>query len=187
MSESIKKMPIKIKFGSEAKPKPPQARISLQITRTLDNNLLIHDHEYLDIVIVPSENKITLMPKPYVDKDIYDYQRDLMYDLQQKGILEDYPTGGPVFGMVEATYPKTSESGVDTLEALLYQLDKYLAKTQAEEHKAREYDENIEDNFTDPPADETTAYGEIPPYQDTPGANSIGAPTYTFAGYGYLY
>lgn len=180
-------MPIKIKFAKLPEPKKPQAVVSLDVVRTLDNNLLVKDHEYLDIVINPAENKLMLLPKPYIDKDVYDYQRDLMYNLQQHGIIEGFPQGGAVFGMVEANYPSESQSGVDTLEALLFQLDRYLSHVKSEEYKAREYDENIEDNFTDPPADETTAYGEIPPYQDTPGANQVGNPTYTFAGYGYLY
>jgi hypothetical protein len=149
--------------------------------------LLVSDHDYIDIAIVPSENKLTLLPKPYVDKDVYDYQRDLMYNLHQHGIINDFPQGGPVFGMMEATYPPTSDSGVDTLEVLLFQLEKYLEATQAANIKAREYDKNIEDNFVDPPADETTPYGKIPPYQDTPAGQALGDPTYTFAGYGYLY
>ena len=66
-------------------------------------------------------------------------------------------------------------------------ISEYIKQTTHDELVADEYDENIEDNFTDPPPDETTEYGEIKPYQDTPGANAIGDPTYTFAGYGYYY
>ena len=64
-------MPITIKIGDAAKEekKPIQASISLQIKKTLDGNLLIMDHEYLDIVINPSEGKIITMPKPNIEKD----------------------------------------------------------------------------------------------------------------------
>ena len=181
-------MPITIKIASDAEPARPavQETISLKMSKTLDGNLLINDHKYIDIVVVPKEGRIVTMPKPYAEKDVYDYQKDFMYYLFKNGISNAMaPEGGPFIGMVETTYPL--ESKVDPLQASLYMISEYIAETNSEELTAEEYNENIEDNFVDPPADETTAYGEIKPYQDTPGANAIGDPTYTFAGYGYLY
>ena len=45
-------MPITIKIGDAVKeePKPIQASIALQVKKTLDGNLLINDHKYLDII-----------------------------------------------------------------------------------------------------------------------------------------
>ena len=48
------------------------------------------------------------------------------------------------------------------------------------------YDKNIEDRFTDPTDEDSTAYGEIKPEQDEPYHQSYD-PTYTFAGQGYFY
>ena len=182
-------MPIKFTIG-DASPKQeqqqPQATIGLKISKTLDGNLLINDHRYVDIVIIPKEGRIVTMPKPYAEKDVYDYQKDLMYYLFKNGVSDAMnPEGGAFIGMVETTYPLDGD--VDSLQASLLLISEYIAKSKDEERVADEYDKNIEDNFVDPPDDETTKYGEIPPYQDTPGANAIGDPTYTFAGYGYLY
>ena len=181
-------MPITIKIGDSATPekKPIQASVSLQIKKTLDGNLLIMDHEYLDILIVPSEGKIVTMPKANVDKDVYDYQKELMDDLFKGGVSDaSAPRGGAVFGMVETKYP--TEGDVDTLQAVLYRIDKFLSKTADAEKFAREYDENIEDRFTDPNAEDSTRYGEIPPYQDTPEGANDSLATYAYAGYGYFY
>jgi hypothetical protein len=182
-------MPITFKIGDSSaneEQRPIQATIELQISKTLDGNLLINDHKYMDIVVVPSEGRIVTMPKPYAEKDVYDYQKDLMYYLFKSGISNAMaPEGGPFIGMMETNYPLDSE--VDPLQASLLMISEYIAKTAADEMVADEYDENIEDNFVDPPDTKTTEYGEIKPYQDTPGANAIGDPTYTFAGYGYLY
>ena len=182
-------MPITIKIGDAVKEesKPVQASIVLQIKKTLDGNLLINDHEYLDILISPKENKIVTMPKPNVEKDVYDYQKDLMYDLFKGGVTDAAaPRGGAVFGMVETAYP--AEGNVDTLQAVLFRISEYLKRIQNSEQVAHEYDENIEDRFTDPNAKDSTRYGEIPPYQDTPeGRANAADPTYTFAGYGYYY
>lgn len=182
-------MPITIKIGDAVKEesKPVQASIALQVKKTLDGNLLINDHEYLDILISPKENKIVTMPKPNVEKDVYDYQKDLMYDLFKGGVTDAAaPRGGAVFGMVETAYP--AEGDVDTLQAVLFRISEYLKRIQNSEQVAQEYDENIEDRFTDPNAQDSTKYGEIPPYQDTPEGRANSAdPTYTFAGYGYYY
>lgn len=181
-------MPITIKIGDSAPEKKPiQASIALQVKKTLDGNLLINDHKYLDIIISPKEGKIVTMPKPNVEKDVYDYQKDLMYDLFKGGVTDAAaPKGGPVFGMVETTYP--TEGDVDTLQAVLYRISEFLRRTANSEQFAEEYDEHIEDRFTDPSAKDSTRYGEIPPYQDTPEGSALqGDPTYTFAGYGYYY
>ena len=138
-------MPITIKIGDSAKEekKPIQASITLQVKKTLDGNLLINDHKYLDIIISPAEGKVVTMPKPNVEKDVYDYQKDLMYDLYKGGVTAAAaPRGGAVFGMVETTYP--TEGDVDTLQAVLYRISEYLKHVADAEQVAEEYDENIE-------------------------------------------
>jgi hypothetical protein len=181
-------MPVTFKIhGSQSTKKQPdpQATISLEISQTLDGNLLINDHQYIDIVVMPKESKIVAIPKPYAERDVYDYQHALMYTLFKGGVITGPIQGGVTFGMVEASYPSTAN--VDPVQAVLYQISEFIKNTAHDEIRAEEYEENIEDNFSDPPDDETTPYGKIPPYQDTAGANAIGDPTYTFAGYGYLY
>ena len=80
-------MPITIKIGDSAPEKKPiQASVSLQVKKTLDGNLIITDHQYLDIVINPQEGKILTMPKPQIEKDVYDYQKEFMNDLFQGGV-----------------------------------------------------------------------------------------------------
>ena len=183
-------MPLKIKIapaGGELKEKKPiQASVGLQISKTLDGNLLVNDHQYLDIVIAPPQKKIFTIPKPYVERDVFEYQRDIMYDLFKGGIANKLmPEGGIGFGIVETTYTESDE--IDPIQAILYRLSEYFRKTAHNEEKAEEYDENIEDRFTDPDASDSTKYGSIPPYQDTPAGKEQGDPTYTFAGYGYYY
>mgnify|MGYP003625664147 CR=1 FL=1 len=110
-------MPIKIKLPPEitspegkVEKKPVQASIFLKIKKTLDGNLLIDDHEYMDIVIVPSDNKIMTMPKPYSEKESYQYQKEFMYDMFKSGVLVvDSTQGGLKFGVLEAQYPEEGE------------------------------------------------------------------------------
>jgi|TARA_R110000824_G_scaffold103611_2_gene246158 hypothetical protein len=182
-------MPLKITLPSatqEEEVKPPQATIGLRITKTLDGNLLIDDHQYLDILVVPPENKIICMPKPFVEKDVYDYQKELMQSLFKGGITNaGDPQAAAQFGVMETTYPAEGEG--DPLQVVLLQLYEFFKRTEDQDSLAQEYDKNIEDRFTDPTPEDSTAYGEILPYQDTPEGSQISDSTYTFAGWGYMY
>ena len=66
-------MPLKIKIN---KPKPPQATIELQVRKTLAGNLLITDHEKMNIVVSPKTKTVSTIPKMYTgdNTNIYSYQ-----------------------------------------------------------------------------------------------------------------
>lgn len=180
-------MTIKIKLNIPQK-QPPQAQIPLKITKTLDGNLIIDDHEYMDIVVNPTEGKIISLPKPYAEKDVYEYQREFMYYLFKGGVTEAAsPRGGISFGMMETPYIIDSNIGVNSLQTVLFLISEYVKKSASDDEFSKEYDKNVEDRFVDPSESETTEAGEIPPYEDNPEAYQIGDPTYSFAGYGYLY
>tara|TARA_R100000808_G_scaffold23253_1_gene51410 strand:- start:8732 stop:9271 length:540 start_codon:yes stop_codon:yes gene_type:complete len=179
-------MPINISF--QKREPAVQAQIPLKISKTLDGNLIIDDHECMDIVVNPMEGRIITLPKPYAEKDVYEYQRDLMYYLFKGGVTDAaVPTGGAAFGMVEASYPTKSSIHINSLQSVLYLISEYIATTAHDEDLAKEYDKNIEDRFVDPPDSETTALGQVQPYEDNPEAYQTGDPTYSFAGYGYYY
>lgn len=181
-------MPLKIKIANSpttTEKKEPQASIALNVVKTLDGNLLIKDHDYIDILISPSKNLIVSMPKMNVEKETYDYQRDLARYLFEKGITTGPPQGAADFGMLESTYPATAD--VNPVQAALYQIERYIVKASQDTAIAREYDENIEDRFTDPTDKDSTKYGEIPPYQDTPEGAADSYVPYVYAGMGYYY
>jgi hypothetical protein len=179
-------MPIKIRLGGydQSEKKPIQATISLKISKTLNGNLLISDHKHMDIIVVPKENKIVTLPKPYAEIDTFPIQQEFMYSLFKGGVVDGFgPQGGPVFGMLEAKYPDTSD--VDPVQAVLYQVEKYIKETRDDDAVLVAYDNNIEDRFVDPSDEESTDYGEIPPYEDTPGGSTTSVSSYY--GYGYQY
>ena len=179
-------MTIKIKIGDDTKTesKPTQATISLKVSKTLDGNLLINDHKHVDIVVVPKDNKIITMPKPYAEIDTFQTQKEFFYSLFKGGVTEGFEVeGGVTFGTMEAKYP--AEADVDPLQAVLLQIERYIKETSDDEAVFDNYDANIEDNFIDPDAQKSTEAGEVPPYEDTPEGSQT--PTYSYYGYGYRY
>jgi len=180
-------MPLKIKIN---KPKPVQATVELQIRKTLAGNILITDHEKMNIVVSPAAKTVSAIPKMYTgdNSNIYSYQRDLMTSLENGGVIDhNMIQGGLKFGVLEAKIGD-GEEGVDPIQVTLLEVEKYIKKSQGEEIKAQEYDKDIEDRFTDPSDAETTELGEVTPEEDTPyGRLSGQSSTYSFVGYGYLY
>ncbi len=178
-------MPIKITLGASEEELPTQATITLQVKKTLAGNILVDDHDKMSIVLVPSKMKIITIPKPYAGEGIYDYQRDLMDSLFQGGVLEyDSIQGGMNFGVLEGTISENEK--MDPIQVALLEVEKFIKKSSADEMIATEYDHDIEDRFTDPTDEDSTAYGEIPPYQDTPEGAQDTLP-YSYIGAGYYY
>ena len=46
--------------------KGPVFTIKLDARKTLDNNIIVYDHRFFNVVFVPFKNKILTMPKPHV-------------------------------------------------------------------------------------------------------------------------
>ena len=55
----------------------PQTSVELNARKTLDGNLLIMDHDDIDIVVLPQENKILSFPKEASIDDTYNTQNRL--------------------------------------------------------------------------------------------------------------
>jgi hypothetical protein len=184
-------MPITIKFknkDTKEEKLPVQATVALQVTETLDGNLLISDHDKIDIIIMPSEGKIVTMPKVGAGDNIYEYQRDFINSLYRGGVVNhESIQGGPQFGVLEASYNIENDK-VDPVQVALLEVEKYLKMVAGEDAKSEEYDKNIEDRFTDPDEDLTTELGEITREEDEPYRQSqVQGSKYSFTGHGYLY
>lgn len=186
-------MPIKIKLNptaTPAAPVKPDATIELRISKTLAGNYLIKDHRLLDIVVMPTEGRVAAVAKPRVaDIDtVYEHQKDLMDSLFRSGIVEyDTIQGALSFGVLES-YFKTDAQGVDPVQVVLLEIERYIKQTASDGWEAEEYDKNIEDRFTDPNSSDSTALGSVKPEQDEPYAlSTVQGGTYGFSAYGYYY
>ena len=92
------------------KPEEKQASASLNIRKSLDGNLMIFDHEEIDIVVMPSKNKIVAFAKDELSDATYAAQDRLFYDLSKKGIIQPETVhAGSVYGSMEATISQSYE------------------------------------------------------------------------------
>ena len=90
-------MAIKIKIGSKPAPPKIERNFELKIRKTLDGNLMIFDHADIDIVILPTKNKVLALPKETMTDAVYGAQNRLFAHLKRKGVIDLTSVQGAMF------------------------------------------------------------------------------------------
>jgi len=146
-----------------APPKEPQKVVELDMRRSLDGNLMIFDHEDIDIVLVPATNKVIAFPKELMEDRVYATQDRFFYFLRKKGVINpDTVKGGAVYGSFEATISTPIEEGVSAPQVALNVIDKFIKEEKPYFRKYHELEDEWEENLTDPSNMDSTALGDVP-------------------------
>ena len=138
-------------------------KIKLKARRTLDGNIMILDHEDIDIVFLPEKNKCVSFPKSVMSDKVYAAQ-DRMYDfLAKKGIISRHTIrGGNVFGSMEAEVLESTIPGIDQGQAFLYTVHEYLTGEKPYFKSSQEFDDDRLDHLLRPGDEESTELGDVP-------------------------
>jgi hypothetical protein len=155
-------------------------RISLKARRTLDGNVMIFDHEDIDIVLNLESSKCTSFPKGQMTDKAYQAQ-DRMYNyLAQRGIIDKSSIrGGNIHGSLEGSLLESKIPGVDKLQACLYILSEYLNQEKPYFRSAAEFEDDRLDYMLRPSVEDTTELGDVP-QSDRKGSMHPGIRPYGF-------
>ena len=147
----------------ESTPEKPQKVIKLDIRKSLDGNLMIFDHQDIDIVLMPSANKIIAFPKDLMEDRTYATQDRFFYFLRKKGIINpETVKGGAVYGSFEATISTPIEEGVSAPQAALNVIDKFIKEERPYFRKYHELEDEWEEELTNPDDRHSTDLGDVP-------------------------
>ena len=172
---------INIKGGEKKEVEKPEDTVTLDARKTLDGNLMVFDHEDVDIVLVPSSNKIMVFPKDLMEERIYHTQDRFFYFLRKKGvILPDSVKGGSVYGSMEATIATPIDEGVNASQVALHVVSKFIEEEKPYFRKYHELEAEYEEELTDPDIMHSTDLGDVP---QTPKKGSL-RPGYIRGPYG---
>ena len=158
---------ITVKIGDAAtgaiEEKPVQAKMSLQIRRSLDGNYMIFDHPEIDVVILPEESKIISFAKDKSSKEVYQAQSRLFDFLRNKGVI-DFQTvqGGNLYNSLEAEIPVSKLEGVSSIQSVLFNISKFMQEEQPYYSFLEAYFNEEEETLLDPDAEHSTELGEVP-------------------------
>jgi len=154
-TEEPKKEEIKIIFG------PRFIKVKLNIRKTLDNNIVIYDHPLIDIVIIPSKNKIFTIPKDNVTSDTYPAQNRYFKFLDRKGVLiKGTIRSGAIINSLESFYPPNDK--IDVMQVIILLTKRFMEKEMEFIDISKNYEENVEDMYVNPDEEDTTELGEVP-------------------------
>lgn len=157
-------------------------RIKLQAKRTLEGNILIVDHEDIDIVLIPEKNKCIAFPKENMSDKVYASQDRLYKFLAKKGILSHSSVrGGNVFGAMEAEIFESKIPGIDPMQAFLYALHEHLEAERPYFRSSSEYEDDRLDALLRPSDEESTDLGDVPQ------SDQKGSMTKQIGPYGFQY
>ena len=152
-------MAITIKIGR----KKEEITLQLETRRTLDGNILIYDHDDMDIALLLKEKKILTFPKTKPSTSLYDSQNRLFEFLRQKGLIVlDSIRGGNIFGSIEAMIAESQDEDYDTLSYVLYGISEFMKREQPYLDYIEDYEQMMDDYLVDPTDEDSTELGEVP-------------------------
>ena len=146
--------PIKIQFKE-------QIKVDLNLRKALNGDYMIFDHPLFDIVLMPKKNKIVTFIRKNSKIEAYSSQDEFFEFLRRKGmIIPDTIQGGNVYGSLEASYPINNDA--DTIQMFLHLIYNYMKEKGNSLAKALDYEEDVEDFYSEPSEEDSTELGEVP-------------------------
>ena len=139
-------------------------RIKLQAKRTLEGNILILDHEDIDIVLIPEKKKCIAFPKENMNDKVYASQDRLYKFLAKKGVMSHSSVrGGNVFGALEADIFESSLPGIDSIQAFLYAIHEHFNEERPYfRTTSSEYEDDRLTRLLEPSDEDSTELGDVP-------------------------
>lgn len=141
---------------------PPKTKVKLNIRKTIDGNIIIQDHPYIDIIISPSKSKIIALSTIAMDDKVYYTQNKYFDFLYKRGVIDPSTIqAGNIYASMEAAIPQTQEK-VDPVEVLIFSTALFMDS----ERPSFEYEKAMrkaqDDYLTDPTEEDSTELGEVP-------------------------
>ncbi len=138
-------------------------KIKLKARRTLDGNIMIFDHEDIDIVLSLENKKCIVFPKEQMSDKAYDAQDRIFKYLIKRGVVDRSSVrGGNVYGSLEANILESKVPGVDQLQAVLYSINEYLNEEKPFFKASGEMTDDRLDHLLRPSANDSTELGDVP-------------------------
>lgn len=138
-------------------------RIKLKARRTLDGNIMVLDHEDIDVVFLPEKNKCVTFPKESMSDKVYAAQDRMFQFFVRRGIIDRSTVrGGNVFGSLEADILESTTPGIDQTQVFLHTLHEYLNQEKPYFRSSSEYDDDRLDALLRPSDEDSTELGDVP-------------------------
>lgn len=158
-------MSIKIKINSERpepikviiKPNKVEETIELKARKSLGGDILIYDHDDIDIVIMPTKKKILTFAKEYYGEHVSEAQNRFFKFLMKRGVIDyDSVQGGNVFSSMEAKIQESKE--YNEVQHTLLAISRFMSDERPLMEFEKAFDDQEEARLNQPPPGEHTEW-----------------------------
>ena len=177
---------LKINIVKGAKDQDPITKeISFQEARkAINGDLLIFDHDLIDIVVSREKLKVSTFPKSAVTEETYSTQEGLLQKLSKVGVLDRGSIkSGAVHSSLEGQILESNDEDISSFQITLLEIFNFLVDEEPNIKSRDMYKDNLQDFFLDPSKDDSTERGEVP-HSDKKGSLDHQVRPY---GYQYMY
>jgi len=115
--------------------------------------------------------------------EVYQIQNNYFNYLSRKGVVERASVhAGDVYASIQGSYPEAIDEGVDATQVVLLSTYQFIEQERPKFEAEERYEEEIDDWYTDPDAEDSTELGEVPESPDK-GSISPNNPWTYYSGY----
>ena len=135
--------------------------LNLNARKNLNGDIMIFDHNNIDIVILPEKKKVIAFAKDLVSDEVYGAQNRLFDHLRKKGIV-DMATirGGNIYGSLEAVLFESEK--FDPFKMALVNISDFIDQEKINYDFTDAYSEMDRDRLVHPSSKDSTELGEVP-------------------------
>ena len=137
-------------------------KFKMNARRSIDGNIMIFDHIDIDIIYSPATKKVVTFAKNLVSDTVYATQ-NRMFEFLVRGevVTPDSVRGGNVYGSIEGQIPEPT-TNLDPTKIFMLSINKFIEEEKPYFMYEKAHHEMEVEEWTDPPADETTPLGRVP-------------------------
>tara|TARA_R110000851_G_scaffold165488_1_gene310448 strand:+ start:115 stop:690 length:576 start_codon:yes stop_codon:yes gene_type:complete len=138
------------------------ATFKLKAKKTLDGNIIIFDHDDIDIILRPEEKKIVTFKKDDVNGNVAYGAADRMFKyLASRGVINIATVqGGETLDSFQVTIPETNLEV--PIKLIMLSIAKWIEKERPYFEYGEDYEDMMRDRLIEPDDEEATELGEVP-------------------------
>ena len=181
--EPDEKIPVRIDNSVQVKVNDPPLRVNihdptkqvfefkLNVRRTLNGDLMIFDHNDIDIIILTEKKKIVAFAKDMMSDIVYGAENRLFTHLRRQGVIAyDSIQGGNVYGSMEGLMLEMKgDKQPETIDYVLYQISEWMNTERPYFESNQAYDNMMDDHLLEPSDEFSTELGEVPHEEEKGG------------------
>ncbi len=135
--------------------------LNMNARKNLNGDIMIFDHNNIDIIILPEKKKVVAFAKNLVSDEVYGAQNRLFDHLRRKGIVDVASIrGGNIYGSLEAALFENEE--FDPFKLAIINISDFIDEERVNYDFTDAYADMNSDHLLHPDSKDSTELGEVP-------------------------